>query len=194
MDSFLLILKRPAFGGVSEFRIPHRRREARRGRAARWMERVGCSRARACARLQISNLKAELPELGLVISTRKQALDVPFAGTRVDLLPLGDEQQMAIARAMRGEAGERLVDQLARTAGIREIGNDPALPDGAVIAARGRTLPNDEGRSATTVCRRAGTGSQSCGWRSGPPPVVFTRTTSTDSCRFRDSNGKHLYR
>jgi hypothetical protein len=48
----------------------------------------------------------ELPELGFVISTRKQALDIPFTGTRVDLLPLGDEQQMAIAGEMRSRTGD----------------------------------------------------------------------------------------
>src|SRR3546814_15300761 len=67
------------------------------------------------ARVQIAALKAELPELGLVISTRKQALDIPFGGTRVDLLPLDDDQQMEIAHGMRGDAGAQLVDQAWRT-------------------------------------------------------------------------------
>lgn len=120
-DGLLLsILKRPAFGGVSESEF--RTVAAKPGVVVLldgWNELDAAARERA--RVQISNLKAELPELGLVISTRKQALDVPFAGTRVDLLPLGDEQQMAIARAMRGEAGERLVDHAWRTAGIREL-------------------------------------------------------------------------
>ena len=71
--------------------------------------------------MQVTKLKAELPELGLVISTRKQAFDVPFTGTRVDLLPLSEEQQTEIATAMRGEAGAKLVDQAWRTAGVREL-------------------------------------------------------------------------
>ena len=69
----------------------------------------------------VEALKAELPELGLVISTRKQAFDVPFAGTRVDLLPLNEAQQLEIATAMRGDAGARIVDQAWRTGGVREL-------------------------------------------------------------------------
>ncbi|QYK03144.1 NACHT domain-containing protein [Shewanella psychrotolerans] len=77
--------------------------------------------ARARARSQVATLKAELPELSFVISTRKQATDVPFTGTRVDLLPLSEEQQIEIAIAIRGNAGKKLVDQAWRTAGVREL-------------------------------------------------------------------------
>lgn len=114
------ILKRPAFEGISE--ADFRSVAAKPGVVLLldgWNELDAGSRERA--RVQIANLKAELPELGLVISTRKQALDIPFGGTRVDLLPLGDEQQMAIARAMRGKDGERLVDQAWRTEGLRDL-------------------------------------------------------------------------
>jgi hypothetical protein len=93
--------------------------------------------ARERARVQLINLKAELPELGFVISTRRQAIDVPFTGTRVDLLPLNNGQQLEIARAMRGEAGVALIDQAWRTAGVRELVTIPlyltallSLPDG----------------------------------------------------------------
>ena len=48
----------------------------------------------------------------MVISTRRQALDLPFSGIRISLLPLGDDEQLGMARAMRGEEGERLVDHL----------------------------------------------------------------------------------
>lgn len=118
------ILNRPAFNGISEqdFRS-----------AAKvpgvvllldgWNELDPAARERA--RVQITALKTELPELGLVISTRKQALDISFGGTRVDLLPLDDEQQMGIARALRGEAGAQLVDQAWRTAGVRELVSNP---------------------------------------------------------------------
>lgn len=116
----LSILKRPTFAGISEaeFRV-----SAAKPGVVLLLDGWNELDDRACerARVQICKLKAELPELGIVISTRKQALDVPFGGTRVDLLPLGDEQQMAIARAMRGESGERLVDQAWRTEGVREL-------------------------------------------------------------------------
>ena len=95
------LLKRPAFRGISE---------ATSARPPRspvlvllldgWNELDAGARKRA--RVQITALKAELPALGLVVTTRKprnQALDVPFGGKRIDLLPLSDEQQMQIARA-----------------------------------------------------------------------------------------------
>lgn len=131
------ILKRPAFDGISE--QDFRTVAAKPGVVLLldgWNELDAAARERA--RVQITALKAELPELGLVISTRKQALDIPFGGTRVDLLPLDDEQQMEIARGMRGEAGAQLVDQAWRTAGVRDLVTIPlyltallSLPEGA---------------------------------------------------------------
>jgi len=131
------ILKRPAFNGITEQNF--RAVAANPGVVLLldgWNELDAAARERA--RVQISALKAELPELGLVISTRRQALDIPFGGTRVDLLPLDDVQQMEIARGMRGEAGAQLVDQAWRTAGVRELVTIPlyltallSLPEGA---------------------------------------------------------------
>jgi hypothetical protein len=137
-DALLVsILKRPAFNGISERDF---RTVANKPGVVLlldgWNELDAAARERA--RVQITALKAELPELGLVISTRRQALDIPFGGTRVDLLPLDDEQQMEIARAMRGETGAQLVDQAWRTAGVRELVTIPlyltallSLPEGA---------------------------------------------------------------
>lgn len=137
-DTLLVsILKRPAFNGISE--QDFRTVATKPGVVLLldgWNELDAAARERA--RVQITALKTELPELGLVISTRRQALDIPFGGTRVDLLPLDDEQQMEIARAMRGEAGAQLVEQARRTAGVRELVTIPlyltallSLPDGA---------------------------------------------------------------
>jgi hypothetical protein len=114
------ILKRPAFRGISE--DDFRSVATHAGVLLLldgWNELDADARARA--RVQVAAVKAELPELGLVISTRRQALDVPFVGTRVDLMPLNEEQQMQIATSMRGEAGARFVDQAWRTAGVREL-------------------------------------------------------------------------
>jgi len=94
--------------------------------------------ARERARIQISRLEAELPEIRFVFTAREQALDIPFSGVPVDLLPLADEQQMAIAHAMCGEGGKSLVDQAWRTAGVRELITIPlyltallSLPEGS---------------------------------------------------------------
>ncbi len=114
------ILKRRSFHGVTEGDL--REAAARPGIVLLldgWNELDAQARSRA--RVQVAALKAELPELGLIVSTRRQALDVPFAGTRIDLLPLNEGQQMQIAVAMRGDAGSKIVDQAWRTAGIREL-------------------------------------------------------------------------
>ena len=71
-----------------------------------WNELDGQARRRATAELK--RLQADLPELGLLVSTRKQSLDVPFDGTTVELQPLGEAQQMEIARALRGDDGARM--------------------------------------------------------------------------------------
>ncbi|MBU9247682.1 NACHT domain-containing protein [Burkholderia multivorans] len=131
------ILKRPAFRGISE--DDFRKAGAQPGVVLLldgWNELDAGARTRA--RVQITTLKAELPELGLIVSTRRQALDVPFAGTRVDLLPLNEGQQMQIAVAMRGDVGAKIVDQAWRTPGVRELVTIPlyltallSLPDSA---------------------------------------------------------------
>jgi len=131
------ILKRPSFRGISE--DDFRKTAAQPGVVMLldgWNELDGQARARA--RVQITTLKAELPELGIVVSTRRQALDVPFEGMRVDLLPLNEEQQMQIAVAIRGEAGAKIVDQAWRTAGVRELVTIPLYLTALL------SLPSDE--------------------------------------------------
>lgn len=121
-DSSLLesILKRPAFRGISEDDL--RAASAKPGVILLldgWNELDVAARKRLG--VQVARLQAELPELGLLISTRKQALDVPISGARINLLPLSERQQLDIANALRGEVGVRMVDQAWRTAGVREL-------------------------------------------------------------------------
>lgn len=131
------VLKRPAFRGISEDDL-----RASAGKPGvillldGWNELDSVARKRAA--VQIARLQLELPELSLLISTRKQALDVPVDGTRINLLPLNEAQQFDIASALRGEIGERIVDQAWRTAGVRHLVTIPlyltallALPEGA---------------------------------------------------------------
>jgi hypothetical protein len=137
------ILKRPAFKGISEEDL--RKAAAQPGVVLLldgWNELDAEARKRA--RVQVNTLKAELPELGLVISTRKprnQALDVPFGGKRVDLLPLNDDQQMRIARWVRGEEGAKLVDQAWRTAGVRELVTIPLYLTALLSLPKGMPFP-----------------------------------------------------
>ena len=130
------LLKRPAFRDLSE--ADFRATAALPGVVLLldgWNELDTIARERA--RVQVEALKAELPQLGLVVSTRKQVLDVPFPGKIVELMSLNDEQQMEIATAMRGDAGAKIVDQAWRAAGVRELVSIPlyliavlSLPDG----------------------------------------------------------------
>jgi hypothetical protein len=48
-------------------------------------------------------------------------LDVPVAGPHIVIEPISDEQEMAIARARFGAAGEKIVDNAWRTPGVREL-------------------------------------------------------------------------
>lgn len=114
------VLKRPAFRGLTEDDL--------RAVAVKpgvillldgWNELDAEARKRLT--VQVTRLQAELPELSLLISTRKQALDVPVDGARVNLLPLSEAQQLEIAQALRGDAGTRIVDQAWRSAGVREL-------------------------------------------------------------------------
>lgn len=130
------ILRRGAFAGLSDQEL----REAA-GAQGVWLLLDGWNELDAAAakraRIQVENLKAELPALGLVVSTRRQALDVPFSGARLDIMPLNEDLQAKIARAMRGQAGVDLVDRAWRTAGVRDLVTIPlyltallSLPDG----------------------------------------------------------------
>lgn len=99
-----------------------------------WNELDAHARKRAC--VQVDMLKAELPEIGIVVSTRKQAFNVPFEGMRIELLPLEEKQQMRIATALRGDAGATIIERAWRTAGVRELVTIPlylatllSLPD-----------------------------------------------------------------
>lgn len=131
------VLRRPAFRGISEDDL--RAVASRPGVVLLldgWNELDAAARRRAA--VQVERLQLELPELGLLISTRRQALDVPVDGARVDLRPLDESQQLDLAKALRGDGGARIVDQAWRTPGVRELVSIPlylsallALPDGA---------------------------------------------------------------
>jgi hypothetical protein len=138
------VLKRPAFRGLSEDDL--------RAVAAKpgvillldgWNELDSAARRRAA--VQVARLQMELPEVGLLISTRKQALDVPIDGTRINLLPLNEMQQRDIARALRGDAGERIVDQARRTSGVRELVSIPLYLMALLSLSEGVPFPTTKG-------------------------------------------------
>ena len=100
-----------------------------------WNELDSVARRRAAA--QAMNLQLQFPKLSLLISTRRQALDVPVDGTRINVQPLDEAQQIEIARRLRGNEGERIVDLAWQASGIRELITIPlyltvllSLPEG----------------------------------------------------------------
>ena len=68
-----------------------------------WNELDGDARRRAT--VQVERRTVEPPELGLLDCHPQAALDVPFDGVRVELQPLSEEQQLGLARALRGDEG-----------------------------------------------------------------------------------------
>ena len=100
-----------------------------------WNELDPASRRKAAA--EIGRLRRESPLLRLVVSTRRQVVDVPLNGPTIEIQPLSDEQQMEIARAISGSAGERLLDQAWRQAGLRELVSIPLFLTALLQAPHG---------------------------------------------------------
>jgi hypothetical protein len=130
------ILRRPAFNGFSEANL--------RGVAEQpgivfmfdsWNE-LGTD-ARRRARAEIQNLRAELPAATFIATTRPEISNMPFDGQLLTVLELSEQQQMDIAREIKGEKGVRLIEEAWRTPGVRELVTTPlyltallSLPDG----------------------------------------------------------------
>ena len=143
------ILRRPAFRAISD--------EDFRSAAAQpgvfllldgWNELDSQSRRRAAA--EIERLQRELPTLGFVVATREQGRVAPIDATAVRLRSLNAQQQIEIARELRGEEGEGIVDRAWRTSGVRELVTVPLYLT-ALLA-----LPQDEEfpRTKEEVLRR----------------------------------------
>ena len=75
-----------------------------------WNELDQVSRRKASA--EISGLHRDFPDIGFIVSTRRQALDVPISGILVEIDLLTEEQQLEIARAARGDEGQSSLTRL----------------------------------------------------------------------------------
>jgi hypothetical protein len=107
-----------------------------------WNELDAASRQRA--RGEIKRLQREFPSLGIVISTRRQALDVPISGPVVEIDPLSENQQMEIARSLRGSQGEAILDHAWRTPGVRELVSIALYLTALLAHATGERLPTSK--------------------------------------------------
>lgn len=117
-DFFTFLIRRNAFHA---FRQQHFMQLASHGRFVLlldgWNELDPASRIRA--ERDLKALRRDFPFLGIVIGTRQQMLPLP--GPVVEIEPLSEDQQLELARALRGGDGEALVDQAWRTPGVREL-------------------------------------------------------------------------
>ena len=104
-----------------------------------WNELDTASRRRASG--EIKRLQREFPDLSILISTRRQALDVPVSGPVVEIAGLAEAQQLMIARALRGPKGELLLDHAWRTPGIRELVTIPLYLRALIAHSADDTLP-----------------------------------------------------
>jgi len=143
-DSLLAsIARRHAFLGNGE---DHLRQQARQRRLVLlldgWNELDSASRQRA--RSEIQRLQRDFPGLGIVISTRRQALDVPISGPVAEVEPLSENQQMEIACSLRGIQGEALLDHAWRTQGIRGLVSIPLYLTALLAHAEGERLPTSK--------------------------------------------------
>jgi hypothetical protein len=72
-------------------------------------------------RVEIGQIRRDWPDVRIVVTTRRQALDVPISGPRVEIEPLSEDQQISIADALYGAAGTKIVDNAWRTPGVRAL-------------------------------------------------------------------------
>lgn len=134
------IVRRAAFAGQRE---EHLKLLAGAGRLVLcmdgWNELDTSSRKRL--RSEVQGMQRDFPNLGIVMSTRVQALDVPISGPVVKIEPLSEAQQLTIARAYRDEAGEVLLDQAWRTRGLRDLVSIPMYLTKLLAETPGGNLP-----------------------------------------------------
>ncbi len=104
-----------------------------------WNELDEPSRKRA--RTELKALQRDFPDIRLVISSRDQEFDLPISGPVVEVGVLTEEQQLEIARAIRGAEGETLMEHAWRTSGLRELVAIPLYLSVLLKHAPGGSLP-----------------------------------------------------
>lgn len=88
-----------------------------------WNELDPDSEKRAAAKLK--QLRRDYELLEIIVSTRRQALDVPVSGPTLKIEPLSKDKQIEIARGVSGIDGETLLERAWGTPGIRELVSVP---------------------------------------------------------------------
>jgi hypothetical protein len=134
------VASNPAFDGITARDILNRAKENRLTLILDgWNELDKVARGRAAA--EIDDLRLNYPLLRIVISTRRQATELPITGMMIDVQALSDDQQMEIARSVAGEDGIKVVDSAWRTKGVRDLVAIPLYLSALVTNAPGGVLP-----------------------------------------------------
>ena len=102
-----------------------------------WNELDSASRLRLSRELEA--LRRDFPLLGILLTTRRQHLT--REGPHVEIQPLARTHQRELARALRGGAGETLVEQAWRTPGIRELVEIPLYLTALLEGSAGDRFP-----------------------------------------------------
>lgn len=90
---------------------------------------------------EVQALKRDFPLLSLAVSTRRQATDLPLSPRVIEIEPLSEEQQLALAKALRDDEGEQLLDRAWRTPGVRNLVANPLYLTAILSEAQGGSLP-----------------------------------------------------
>ncbi|HTQ13450.1 MAG TPA: hypothetical protein VMH86_06200 [Rhizomicrobium sp.] len=104
-----------------------------------WNELDRTARGRAAS--EVENLRMDYPFLRIVISTRRQATELPISGVMIEVQALSDDQQMEIAQNIAGDDGVRVVDSAWRTKGVRDLVAIPLYLHALLANTPGGTLP-----------------------------------------------------
>ena len=84
-----------------------------------WNELDASSRRRA--RTDLNALRRDFPDIGIVISSRQKDFDIPIDSPVVEVELLTEEQQLDLAKSLRGSDGASLMDHAWQTGGLRDL-------------------------------------------------------------------------
>lgn len=104
-----------------------------------WNELDEASRRRA--RNDLKALRRDFPDMRVVISSRHRDFDIPIDGPVVEVELLTEDQQLELAKSLRGPDGESLMDHAWRTPGLRELVAIPLYLTAMLKQAPGGSLP-----------------------------------------------------
>lgn len=104
-----------------------------------WNELDEASRRRV--RNDLKGLRRDFSNIRVVISSRHRDFDIPIDGPVVEVELLNEDQQLELAKSLRGTDGESLMDHAWRTPGLRELVAIPLYLTALLKQAPGGSLP-----------------------------------------------------